>query len=219
MGTDTAPQLDGLAGWAIGLMEALGEPGAGLAVALENLFPPLPSEIILPLAGFAASRGDLNLIAAIVWTTIGSVTGALILYGLGALFGRRRLLAAVQKLPLVNVEDVEKAEAWFARHGAKTVFFGRMVPLFRSAISVPAGVERMPLHTFLLFTTLGSLIWNTLFVMAGYLLGENWMLVERYVDPISKAVLVLCAVALVAFVVVRVRRTRRERAERSKERV
>jgi membrane protein DedA with SNARE-associated domain len=214
MGSDTAaPPTDGLAGWAIGLMEAMGEPGAALAIALENLFPPLPSELILPLAGFAASRGDLNLIAAIVWTTIGSVAGALLLYGLGALFGRDRLIAAVERLPLVKVEDVEKAEAWFARHGTKTVFFGRMVPLFRSAISVPAGVERMPLHTFLLLTTLGSLIWNTLFVLAGYLLGENWMLVERYVNPISKVVLVACGLAVAAFVFVRVRKIRRERSE------
>lgn len=221
MGSDTVTaQLDGLAGWAIGLMEAMGEPGAGLAVALENLFPPLPSEVILPLAGFAASRGDLNLIAAIVWTTIGSVTGAAVLYGLGALFGRRRLLAMVERLPLVKVEDVVKAEAWFARHGPATVFFGRMVPLLRSVISVPAGLERMPLPTFLLFTTLGSLIWNTGFVCAGYLLGENWTLVERYVDPLSNAVLIACAAALVLFVAVRLARARRERrAERSRERV
>lgn len=212
--------MDGLAGWAIGLMETLREPGAGIAVMLENLFPPIPSEVILPLAGFAASRGDLNLIVAIVWTTIGSVTGALILYGLGAMFGRRRLLAVVERLPLVKVEDVLRAEAWFARHGASTVFFGRMVPLFRSMISVPAGVERMPLPTFALFTTLGSLIWNTLFVLAGYLLGENWMAVERYVSPLSKIVLALCAVALLAFVAVRLGKARRERhRERSRERV
>jgi len=222
MNLDTTgpPTLDGIAGWATGLMEALGEPGAGLAVALENLFPPIPSEVILPLAGFAASRGDLNLIAAIVWTTVGSVTGALVLYGLGALFGRERLLAVVDRLPLVRVEDVTKAEAWFARHGHATVFFGRMIPLFRSVISVPAGVERMPLPTFTLLTTLGSLVWNTLFIVAGYLLGENWSLVERYVDPISNFVLAGCAVAVAAFVILRIRRIRRERnASRDRERV
>jgi Uncharacterized membrane-associated protein len=218
--TTGPPAPDGVAGWAIDLMEALGEPGAAIAVALENLFPPIPSEVILPLAGFAASRGDLNLVAAIVWTTVGSVAGALVLYGLGALFGRERLLAVAERLPLVRVEDVTRAEDWFARHGRATVFLGRMVPVFRSVISVPAGVERMPLPVFTLLTALGSLLWNTLFVVAGYLLGENWPLVERYVDPVSNLVLAGCAVAVAAFVVLRIRRIRRDRnAGRGRERV
>ncbi|MDF5757985.1 DedA family protein [Spongiactinospora sp. TRM90649] len=203
-------QLDGIAGWAIELMETLGEPGAGIAIALENLFPPLPSEVILPLAGFAASRGDLSLIGAIVWTTIGSVVGALALYGLGALLGRDRLVRLATRLPLVKITDIEKAEAWFARHGVKTVFFGRMIPIFRSLISVPAGVERMRLTRFLIFTTLGSLIWNTAFVFAGYLLGENWGVVERYMGVVSKAVLGICVLAVVWWVVARVLRARRE---------
>lgn len=216
----TAPPPDGIAGWAIDLMEALGEPGAAIAVALENLFPPIPSEVILPLAGFAASRGDLNLVAAIVWTTIGSVAGALVLYGLGALFGRDRLLAVAERLPLVRAEDVTKAEDWFARYGRATVFFGRMVPIFRSVISVPAGVERMPLPVFTLYTAFGSLLWNTLFVLAGYLLGENWTLVQRYVEPISNLVIIGCAAAVAAFVAMRIRRIRRERhARRARVRV
>ncbi|TQM74076.1 membrane protein DedA with SNARE-associated domain [Thermopolyspora flexuosa] len=208
------PPPDGIEGWVIGLMEALGEPGAAIAVALENLFPPIPSEVILPLAGFAANRGHLNLYAAIAWTTAGSVAGALVLYGLGALFGRERLLAVVERMPLLGADDLRKAEAWFARYGPASVFFGRMVPLIRSAISVPAGIERMPLPVFLVFTTLGSLVWNTLFVLAGYLLGANWPLVERYVAPLSTFVLVACATALTAFVAVRLRRLRRERRAR-----
>jgi membrane protein DedA with SNARE-associated domain len=207
---DTAnAEMGGIAGWAIGLMEQMGEPGAGLAIALENLFPPLPSEVILPLAGFAASRGDLTLWAAILWTTIGSVVGALALYGVGALLGRDRTIAIAAKLPLVKISDIEKTEAWFARHGTKTVFFGRMIPIFRSLISVPAGVQRMPMRTFLLFTTLGSLIWNTVFVMAGYLLGENWGVVEQYAGVLSKVVIGVCAVALIWFVVTRFTRERR----------
>jgi len=176
--------------------------------------------VILPLAGFAASRGDLNLVAAIVWTTIGSVAGALVLYGLGALFGRDRLLAVAERLPLVRAEDVTKAEDWFARYGRATVFFGRMVPIFRSVISVPAGVERMPLPVFTLYTAFGSLLWNTLFVLAGYLLGENWTLVQRYVEPISNLVIIGCAAAVAAFVAMRIRRIRRERhARRARVRV
>jgi membrane protein DedA with SNARE-associated domain len=202
---------DGIAGWATGLMETLGAPGAGLAIALENLFPPLPSEVILPLAGFTAARGDMGLVEALVWTTAGSVIGALALYLIGALLGRDRVVAIAAKLPLIKVTDIEKTEAWFARHGSKAVFFGRMIPIFRSLISIPAGVERMPLPVFTLYTTLGSLIWNTLFVVAGYLLGDNWEVVETYAGFGSKAVLALVALALIVFVGVRVAERRKGR--------
>jgi membrane protein DedA with SNARE-associated domain len=204
--TAPAPQMDGIVGWVVDLMEALGAPGVGLAIALENVFPPLPSEVFLPLAGFAASRGELSLVAAIVWTTIGSVVGALALYGIGAALGRDRLCAVAAKMPLVDVGDIHKAEAWFAEHGAKAVFFGRMVPLVRSMISVPAGVERMGVPLFLALTAAGSLIWNSIFVLAGYLLGENWHIVESYAGILSKAVLVVIAIAVAVFVVLRIRR-------------
>ncbi|MFF8603864.1 DedA family protein [Streptomyces sp. NPDC015232] len=192
--------------WINSLMDSLGAPGAGLAVALENLFPPIPSEVILPLAGFAASTGRLDLLAALLWTTAGSVLGALALYGAGALFGRERVLALAARLPLVKVADVERTEAWFARHGTKAVLFGRMVPVFRSLISVPAGVERMRLPVFLALTTLGSALWNTAFVLAGFVLGENWEQVTGYVSVYSKAVLGVAAAAVALFVAVRLRR-------------
>ncbi len=189
--------------WLVELMEKLGAPGAGLAIALENLFPPLPSEVILPLAGFTASKGEMDLVAVLVCTTLGSVVGALALYWVGALLGRDRTLALAAKLPLVKVEDILKTEAWFFKHGRKTVFFGRMIPIFRSLISVPAGVTRMPLGIFTLLTTTGSLIWNTIFVMAGYTLGENWELVEKYVGLGSNLVVVLVVFALLVFIGVR----------------
>ncbi|MFI6889401.1 DedA family protein [Streptosporangium canum] len=207
----SATNVDGIAGWAINLMETLGAPGAGVAIALENLFPPLPSEVILPLAGFTASKGNMTLFDAILWTTLGSVIGALTLYGIGALLGRERVVAIAAKLPLISVSDIEKTEAWFARHGKKTVFFGRMIPIFRSLISIPAGVERMPISIFTLLTTLGSLIWNTAFVMAGYLLGENWSLVEDYAGILSKAVLGIVVLAVVIFIVVRLTDRRKGR--------
>ncbi|MFI7454220.1 DedA family protein [Nonomuraea sp. NPDC049714] len=191
--------------WVVSLMAALGAPGAGIAIALENLFPPLPSEVILPLAGFTASMGRMNLVEVLVWTTAGSVVGALALYWIGALLGRERTLAIAAKLPLVKVSDIEKTEAWFLKHGKATVFFGRMIPIFRSLISVPAGVERMNLVTFLLLTTAGSAIWNAIFVMAGYLLGNEWELVETYAGIGSKVVLGLVALAVVVFIVVRLR--------------
>lgn len=162
---------DGIAGWAADLVDAMGGPGAGLAIALENLFPPLPSEVILPLTGFAAGQGVISLASALFWTTLGSVVGALVLYWIGMLVGRRRMHAIWAKLPLVKASDLDRTEQWFERHGTKAVFIGRMVPIFRSLISIPAGVERMPLPVFALLTTLGSLVWNTVLVMAGYWLG------------------------------------------------
>ncbi|MER5737708.1 DedA family protein [Streptomyces sp. NPDC002262] len=195
----------GVAGWAAGLVDTLGGPGAGAAIALENLFPPLPSEVILPLTGFAAGQGVLSLSSALFWTTLGSVVGALALYGIGALFGRERMYALWARLPLVKVADLERTEAWFGRHGTKAVLLGRMVPIFRSLISVPAGVERMPVPLFLLLTTAGSLVWNSVLVLAGYALGDRWELVESYVGVASKAVVVLVLAAAATWLVVRLR--------------
>ncbi|MFB7587826.1 DedA family protein [Streptomyces sp. NPDC056169] len=195
----------GVAGWAAGLVDTMGGPGAGLAIALENLFPPLPSEVILPLTGFAAGQGVISLPSALFWTTLGSVVGALALYWIGSLFGRQRMHALWARLPLVKVSDLERTEEWFARHGTKAVLLGRMVPIFRSLISVPAGVERMPLPVFLLLTTVGSLVWNSVLVMAGYWLGDRWDLVEGYVGVLSKVVLALALVAMAAYLAVRLR--------------
>ncbi|MGV9551972.1 DedA family protein [Streptomyces ardesiacus] len=196
---------DGIAGWAADLVDAMGAPGAGLAVALENVFPPLPSEIILPLTGFAAGQGVISLFAALFWTTLGSVVGAAVLYWIGALVGRERMYAIWAKLPLVKTSDLERTEEWFAKHGTKAVFLGRMVPIFRSLISVPAGLERMPLPTFLALTGLGTLTWNTVLVMAGYWLGDQWDKVGDYVGVISKAVLVMVVLALAFYILVRLR--------------
>jgi membrane protein DedA with SNARE-associated domain len=189
-------------------MERMGAPGAGLAVALENLFPPLPSEVILPLAGFAASRGDLGLVSAIVFTTLGSIVGALALYGVGAGLGRDRTRAIAGKLPLVKVQDIDKAEDWFNRHGPKAVLIGRLVPVVRSMISVPAGVERMPVALFLPLTAIGSLVWNSLLIVAGYQLGERWHVVESSVAIFQKLVIAGAVAAVVWFVAVKIRARR-----------
>lgn len=197
--------VGGLAGWVVSVIESLGGIGVALVVALDNLFPPIPSELVLPLAGFSASQGAFSLPAALLWTTLGSVVGAIIVYGLGALLGRDRTRALVAKIPLMKVSDFDRSEAWFARHGAKAVLFGRMVPLFRSFISLPAGIERMNLLKFLALTTFGSLVWNTIFVVAGYQLGANWHLVDQYANVAQKIVIVGVAVAIVLFVTVRLR--------------
>ncbi|GAA3295685.1 DedA family protein [Arthrobacter citreus] len=211
--TTDGSALGGIADWAVGIMETIGAPGAGLAIALENLFPPLPSEVILPLAGFAASQGNFSLPAALIWTTLGSVLGAWVLYGIGAWLGRDRMRALVSKVPLVDIEDVDKVEAWFDRHGYKAVFFGRMIPIFRSLISIPAGIERMPVWKFLGLTTAGSLIWNSIFVFAGYYLGESWHIVEEYAGVFQKIVIAAVLVAAVWYIVSKVRSHRRKKAE------
>lgn len=189
-------------------MERLGGIGAGLAIFLENLFPPLPSEVILPMAGFAASLGRLSVVEAIVWTTVGSVVGAWIIYLLGAWLGHERMSKLATKLPLVDKEDIDKSTAWFARHGTKGVFFGRMLPFFRSFISVPAGVERMNFLVFTALTTLGSLIWNSVFIGLGYGLGANWHLVEPYASALQYVVLGGLVLFLGWFVASRLRRRR-----------
>ncbi|MBW0275237.1 hypothetical protein ATM97_08800 [Nocardia sp. MH4] len=203
--TGTSTELTGIAGWAVQLMEQLGGLGAGIAIALENLFPPLPSEVILPLAGFTAGRGRFGLAEVLLWTTLGSVLGALALYGLGAALGRDRLRRIVDRLPLLRLSDLDRTEDWFARHGDKAVFFGRMIPIFRSLISIPAGVERMPVGRFTVLTTAGSLLWNAVFVFAGYFLGENWHVVQTYAGVLQKLVIAAVLVATTWLLVGRLR--------------
>lgn len=203
--------LSSIADWTVSLMDTIGPVGAAIAVGLDNLFPPIPSEVVLPMAGLAASRGSFTLAEAILWTTFGSVFGAYILYVLGRWLGAERLRRIADKLPLVKGDDVVQAVVWFERHGAAAVFFGRMVPLFRSLISIPAGVSRMHWWKFGLLTTAGSLIWNSIFVLAGYLLGENWHIVEQYAEIFQTIVIVVVVVAAVWFVTVRVRAVVRDR--------
>ncbi|MDI9896485.1 DedA family protein [Rhodococcus sp. IEGM 1381] len=200
--------LDGLAGWAVGVMDALGGPGAAVVVGADNLFPPIPSELVLPLAGSSASQGVFSFGAALFWTTLGSVLGATIVYAVGALIGRERTRALVARIPLIKATDFDRSEAWFAKHRSTAVLLGRMVPLFRSFISLPAGIERMGMMKFLVLTTIGSLIWNTIFVTAGYQLGENWHLVDAYADILQKIVVATVAISFVVFVASRLRSRR-----------
>ncbi len=197
--------LTHLVDWSVSLMEIIGPAGAGLAIALENIFPPLPSEVILPMAGLSASRGSFSLAEALIWTTLGSVVGAFLLYGIGAWLGVDRLRTIAAKVPLLRPDDIDRTVAWFHRHGGKAVFFGRMVPIFRSLISIPAGVTRMPLWKFGLLTVAGSALWNTIFVLAGFFLGEAWPVIERYADILQYVVIAAVVVGIAWFLVVRIR--------------
>lgn len=197
--------LSALADWAVSLMDVIGPAGAGIAIAMENLFPPLPSEVILPMAGLAASRGSFSLVEALLWTTAGSVVGALVLYGLGAWLGVARLRAIAARVPLLHPEDIDRTVAWFHRHGGVAVFFGRMIPIFRSLISIPAGITRMPVWRFTLLTAAGSLIWNSIFVLSGFFLGESWHIVERYAEVLQYVVIAAAALGVAWFLYARIR--------------
>lgn len=200
---------DGLTGLVADLMGKLGLFGAGLVLLIETFFPFLPSEVALPLAGFTASiPGNFGLVPVVIATTIGSVTGALLLYGFARAFGRDRTRGLLLKAPLVTARDIDRGEAWFARNDAAAVFFGRMVPAIRSLVSVPAGVEAMGVARFTFYTAAGSLIWNTVWIVAGYQLAENWEQVEKYA-AVLKYALVVAVVAAIAWFVWTHLRTRR----------
>ena len=205
-------ELTGLAGVATDVMDALGEIGVGVLVLAENVFPPIPSEVVLPLAGYLASRGRMDLTLVIVAATVGSVLGALLLYEVGLRTGRARIRRLVDRMPLLELEDMDKAEAWFARHGQSSVLIGRCIPVVRSLISLPAGLEEMPRWRFVLLTTIGSGLWNAVFVGAGYALGEQFDEIERYSGWLNTAVYVAILVLLLLGLRRALRRRRAQRA-------
>ena len=201
--------------WVVEVMKVLGAPGVGIATALETVFPPVPSEVVLPLAGYTASQGHYGLVAAILCATVGSLVGAFVLYQLGALWGADRLCATAERIPLLHARDVERAIAWFGRNGRSAIFLGRLVPGVRSFISIPAGIDRMPLLQFTLYTSAGSLVWNSALIVAGYELGAQWHRVEAYVGEASVVVYGALGVAVLWFVVRRlVRRSRQVPVDR-----
>lgn len=199
-------RFGGLTGWVASVIESLGEAGVGMLVALENLIPPIPSEIVLAMAGYLASAGRVDLALVIVAATAGSVVGALALYWLGHAVGEQRLRRWLDRIPLVDARDLDTAGRCFERHARATVLFGRMTPVVRSLVSVPAGANHMPLGRFTLLTAIGSGIWNALFVGAGYALGSRWQQVEEYSSYLNYAILALFALATAGWVAKKLRR-------------
>jgi membrane protein DedA with SNARE-associated domain len=197
--------LGGLTGWAAAVIDRLGELGVGLLVALETVVPPIPSELVLALAGYLAAEGRVNAVLVVVAATLGSVVGALALYGLGRAVGMDRLRRWLDRLPLVDARQLDRAERWFDRYGRHAVLFGRMVPVVRSLVSVPAGAGRMPLPRFLTLTTIGSGVWNSLFVGLGYALGSQWQEVERYGRWFDLAILAIFATMIATWLLRRLR--------------
>jgi membrane protein DedA with SNARE-associated domain len=201
-------ELTGLAGLITDIIAALGPIGVGVLVALETLFPPIPSELILPLSGYLASRGRMSLAAVVIGATLGSLAGALALYWAGAALGQKRLRRLAERTPLVEVDDLERAEGWFDRHGGLAVLIGRVIPVVRSLVSVPAGVERMPLWRFVLYTIIGSGVYNLVLIGLGYVLGSRWQTVEQYSNYLNYAIYAAILVAVGLFALKRVRRRR-----------
>lgn len=188
----------------ITMMNKFGYLGILLLIAIENVFPPIPSEVILGFGGFMTTYTKLNIIGVIIFATLGSLIGAIILYLIGGILNRERLAKIVRgkigKILFLKEEDIEKAYTWFDKRGYKTVFFCRFVPIVRSLISIPAGMSEMKMPKFLTYTLVGSLIWNTVLVVIGSLLGDNWEKLVLVMDEYSTIALILIIILFVVLV-------------------
>ncbi|MBD2182191.1 DedA family protein [Planktothrix sp. FACHB-1355] len=190
--------------WITNTMTSLGYVGIGLLMFLENLFPPIPSELIMPLAGFTIAQKQMAFFPAILAGVIGTMLGALPWYYVGKLVGEENLKRLADKYGRwisISSRDIEKADNWFDRHGEKAVFFCRLVPGVRTLISLPAGMSGMHLVPFLIYSTVGTTLWVGLLTYTGYILGEKYELVDEYLGPVSKIVFVGLVVAFVVWIV------------------
>jgi membrane protein DedA with SNARE-associated domain len=200
--------------WITNTMSSLGYLGIGLLMFAENIFPPIPSELIMPLAGFTVAKGEMNFVFAVLAGVLGTVLGALPWYYAGKIVSEERLRALADKYGkwmALSGKDIDKADRWFDRHGNQAVFFCRLVPGVRTLISLPAGISGMPLAPFLLYSTLGTTLWVGLLTYLGFVLGDNYDLVDEYLGPVSKIVLGLLVVAFIAWVVLKKQKSKRRR--------
>ena len=185
----------------INAMEQFGYIGVFLLIAIENIFPPIPSEVILVFGGFMTTYTSLNIPIMIVAATLGSLFGAIVLYYIGKIFNKERLKRIVSgkigKVLRLKSSDIEKADKWFDTKGNKTVFFCRFIPIVRSLISIPAGMSEMPMQKFLLYTILGSLIWNTVLIIVGSIVGDKWETIVGYLDNFSNIILIILVIIFV----------------------
>ena len=193
-----------MTGWIPDLVNALGPIGIAVLMFLENVFPPIPSELVMPLAGYVAAQGEMSLVGAIVAGTVGSVAGALMWYGIAAWVGTARLQRWAERHGrwlTLHPEEIRRLDRWFDRHANGLVLFGRLIPGIRTFVSLPAGAFGMPLLRFTLLTTVGSLGWNVLLTLAGYWLRDRYTAIGGYVEPVSLTILA-AAVALYVYRVV-----------------
>ena len=190
----------------ISIMNQFGYFGVFFLIAVENVFPPIPSEVILLFGGFMTTYSKLSLIGVIIASTLGAIVGALILYYIGKLLNKERLKKLLKgrlgKITRLKPEDVDKADYWFDTKGNKTVFFCRFIPIIRSLISIPAGMSEMPLPKFILYTACGTAIWNTVLTIVGSVVGENWESIVDIFDNYSHITLVVLIILFIIFVVI-----------------
>ncbi|MEW9675148.1 DedA family protein [Lentibacillus sp. L22] len=189
--------------WVIDIMEQFGYVGILFMMALENLFPPIPSEVILPFAGFMTTTTSLTIMGVVITSTTGSVLGAIILYGIGKLIDVERMEKIVGRwghIIRVKKEDIRKADEWFDRYGYWTVLFCRMIPLVRSLISIPAGMSHMEFWLFLLFTMIGTVVWNVILILIGAVLGESWTDILQFMDAYSTITYIFIGVGVVCLI-------------------
>lgn len=208
--------------WVLQIVESGGYAGIFLLMVLETVFPPIPSELVLPLAGFAAARGDLNIILVIIVTTLGGLVGCIPWYLVGRLYGINRLKKISDRFGrwiTLTPEDIDDAQAWFNRHGHLAVFFGRLMPTVRSLISVPAGIARMPFWTFMFYSLLGSATWNILLLFSGYVLESQYEKISKYVDFFSNAIIVGFVLLYLYRVLTHTKRKKKAHAKREDHRV
>lgn len=207
--------LGDLSDWVSDVIEAIGYAGVAFLVALESVFPPIPSEVVLPFAGFYAGKGEASVVGMVLAATVGSVVGAWILYGLAAWIGPdrlRRFVVSKGRWFGVKEHDLDRAEAWFDKRANAAVLLGRCVPLVRSIVSIPAGFRRMPLLRFTVYTAIGSILWNTALIGAGAILGQRWEEVGDVVGLFQWVVIVAIGAAVGWFVWTRFLRPRLARA-------
>ncbi|WP_375389760.1 DedA family protein [uncultured Amnibacterium sp.] len=203
----------GLLAFAGDLIVTLGELGVGALVLLETVVPPIPSEVILPYAGYLSREGGLSVVALVAWSTVGSTVGALLLYWLGAALGMRRASRLLARTRLVDEDDLDRGAAWFHRHGAVAVLLGRLVPGVRSLISVPAGADRMHLGPFVVCTAIGSGVWNAALILLGAALGTQRHVIDPYLEVLDVVVYSAIGVGVVVLIVRRARRARARRTD------
>lgn len=189
----------------ISIMNQYGYFGIFFLIFIENIFPPIPSEVVLLFGGFMTTYSKLGVPLMILFSTLGSVVGAIVLYYVGKILNKERLKKLVSgkvgKMLRLKASDIEKADRWFDTKGNKTVFFCRFIPVVRSLISIPAGMSEMAMTKFLLYTTVGSAIWNTVLLVIGNRVGENWKDILGIMDQYSHVVLILLIILFVAFLV------------------
>ncbi len=185
----------------LSIMGKYGYIGVLLLIMVENVFPPIPSEVILLFGGFMTTYTKLSILGMVVASTLGSLFGAIILYYIGKIFNKDRLKKIISgklgKILRLKVSDIDNADNWFDNKGNKTVFFCRFVPLIRSLISIPAGMSDMPMFKFLLYTLFGSLIWNTVLIIVGSVVGENWTKIVNVLDTYSHIVVLILLIIVV----------------------